>query len=256
MIFTRHRFASFDGVDLSWQETGAGRAVVLLHGLFSTGDTNWTKFGAAQSVAAAGFRVILPDLRGHGDSAKPHDAAAYPPDVLARDAAALVAHLGLADYDLGGYSLGGRTTLRCLVRGMRPRRAVVSGMGLTGMTEIGRRTDWFLDVIARADSFEPGSNGWTAVQFIRTNHDDGEAVAHVLRSQVTTTAAEIAAVTTPTLLLCGKDDRDNGSAADLAAALPHGVYAEIQGNHMSAVVKPDFGQAIADYLGQPDPIGD
>ena len=248
MTATRHRFASFDGVELSWQEIGAGRPVILLHGLFSTGDTNWTKFGAARTIADAGFRVILPDLRAHGDSAKPHDAAAYPQDVLARDAAALVDHLGLAEYDLGGYSLGGRTTLRCLVRGMTPRRAIVSGMGLTGMTEIGKRTDWFLHVIANPDSFERGSNGWTAVQFMRTNHVDGGAVAHVLRSQAVTSLADLAAVTTPTLVLCGKDDRDNGSAADLAAALPHGSYVEIPGNHMSAVVTPDFGQRIADYL--------
>ena len=248
MNTTRHRFASFDGVELSWQELGAGRPVVLLHGLFSTGDTNWTKFGAAQTIADAGFRVILPDLRGHGDSAKPHDPVAYPSDVLARDAAALVSHLGLTDYDLGGYSLGGRTTLRCLVRGMTPRRAVASGMGLTGMTEIGKRTDWFLHVIANADSFERGSNGWTAVRFMRTNKVDGEAVAHVLRSQAVTTAAEIAAVQTPTLVLCGVDDRDNGSAPDLAAALLHGRYVEMPGNHMSAVVNPEFGRAIAEYL--------
>jgi len=43
-------------------------------------------------------------------------------DVLAMDAEALIAHLGLSDYDLGGYSLGGRTTARLLVRGARPRR--------------------------------------------------------------------------------------------------------------------------------------
>ena len=249
MTTTRHRFASFDGVELSWQELGAGRPVVLLHGLFSTGETNWVKFGAARTIADAGFRVILPDLRAHGDSAKSHDAACYTPDVLAQDTAALVAHLGLTDYDLGGYSLGARTTLRCLVRGMTPRRAVVAGMGLTGMTEIGKRTDWFLHVIAHADSFERGSNGWTAVQFMRTNAVDGTAVAHVLRSQVKTSPAQIAAVQTPTLVLCGEEDRDNGSAPDLAAALPQGRYVEIAGNHMSAVVAPGFGRAIADFLG-------
>lgn len=245
---THHRFPSFDGVELSWQEVGEGRPVILLHGLFSSGDTNWTKYGQAKQVAAAGFRVILPDLRGHGRSAAPHDAAAYPPDVLARDAAALVEHLGLTDYDLGGYSLGGRTTMRCLVRGMTPRRAVIAGMGLTGITEVGTRTAWFLNVIANADSFEPGSNGWTAVQFMRTNKVDGAAVAHVLRSQVVTTAAEVAAVTTPVLVLCGAEDRDNGSAPDLAAALAHGRYAEMPGTHMSAVAGPAMGAAIAEYL--------
>jgi len=244
----RFHFASFDGVDLSWQEVGDGRPVILLHGLFSTGDTNWTRYGTAAVVAAAGVRVIIPDLRAHGASAKPHDAAAYPPDVLSRDVAALIDHLGLADYDLGGYSLGARTTIRCLVLGMRPRRVVIAGMGLTGVIEIGKRTDWFLHVIANPDSFERGSGGWTAVQFMRTNHVDGEAVAHLLRSQVATTAAELAAIPTEALVLCGVDDRDNGSAPELAAAMQRGRYVEMPGNHMNSVVKPEFGQAIAAFL--------
>ena len=121
-------------------------------------------------------------------------------------------------------------------------------MGLTGLTEIGKRTDWFLNVIANADSFERGSNGWTAVQFMRTNHVDGAAVAHVLRSQVVTTLAELAAIPTETLVLCGAEDRDNGSAPNLAEALPHAQYVEMPGNHMSAVVGPAMGAAIASFL--------
>ena len=73
---------------MSWARAGA---VVLLHGLFSDAETNWIKFGHAATIAAAGFRVIMPDLRAHGRSAKPHDAAAYPPDVLADDGLALIA---------------------------------------------------------------------------------------------------------------------------------------------------------------------
>ncbi|WP_419814960.1 alpha/beta fold hydrolase [Glacieibacterium sp.] len=248
MTPTHYRFASFDGVELAWTELGAGRPVVLLHGLFSTAQTNWLKYGAAATIAAAGFRVIMPDLRAHGDSAKPHDAAAYPQDVLARDVEALVAHLGLSDFDLGGYSLGARTTMRCLVREMTPRRAVLSGMGLSGMTEFAKRSAFFLDVIANPDSFERGTGGWFAAQFMRTNHIDGEAVAHVLRSQVSTPRADIVAVQTPILVVAGKDDDDNGSAPELAQVLPHGHYIETPGNHMSAVVERALGHAIADFL--------
>ena len=63
-----------------------------------------------RQIAARGFRVIMPDLRApRGRARKPHDPAAYPPDILASDGLALIAHLGLEDYDLGGYSLGART---------------------------------------------------------------------------------------------------------------------------------------------------
>jgi hypothetical protein len=50
------------------------------------------------------------------------------------------------------------------------------------------------------------------------------------------------------LVVNGIDDDDNGSAAALADALPNGRYVEVPGNHMSAVVKPELGQAIADFL--------
>ena len=116
-------FESFDGVRLAWREMGEGRPVLLLHGFFSDAFTNWIRYGHAAAIAGRGFRVIMPDLRAHGESAKPHDAASYPPDVLSRDGMALVAHLGLTDYDLGGYSLGARTTARMLIKDANPRRA-------------------------------------------------------------------------------------------------------------------------------------
>ncbi|HVW67359.1 MAG TPA: alpha/beta fold hydrolase, partial [Steroidobacteraceae bacterium] len=124
-----HRFRSRDGLELAYRELGAGRPLILIHGYFSTAMVNWVRYGHAPKIAARGYRVIMPDLRGHGDSAKPHDPMFYPRDVLADDGLALVEHLGLTDYDLGGYSLGARTTVRMMVRGARPKRAIVAGMG-------------------------------------------------------------------------------------------------------------------------------
>src|SRR4051794_23315466 len=127
---TTHFFDAPDGVRLAWHELGEGPPVVLLHGLFSNAETNWIRFGHAAAIAAKGFRVVMPDLRAHGQSAAPHAAAAYPPDVLAEDGFALIRHLELTEYDLGGYSLGARTSVRMAIMGAQPRRLVVAGMGL------------------------------------------------------------------------------------------------------------------------------
>ena len=243
-----HRFASFDGQEIAWHQIGEGRPVILLHGLFSDAVTNWIKFGTAETLAAAGFRVIMPDLRAHGDSAKPHDPAAYPVDVLSRDIEALVVHLGLENFDLGGYSLGARTTVRLLARGMRPRRVVLAGMGLAGIVDANRRTDWFLHVIAEPDSFDRGSPGWLAVQFMKTHKIDGVAVAQLLRSQAVTPIDALRAMATPTLVVCGADDADNGSAPELAATLPDARYVGVPGTHMSSVTMPALGTAIAEFL--------
>jgi hypothetical protein len=49
-------------------------------------------------------------------------------------------------------------------------------------------------------------------------------------------------------VLSGDEDRDNGSPQALAALLPNGEYVAVPGGHMSAVIKPDLGQAMADFL--------
>src|SRR3954453_23115798 len=100
-----HFWTASDGVKLAWHEVGQGRPVVLLHGLFSDAQMNWVKFGHADRIAAAGFRVIMPDLRAHGLSGSPHGAAFYPKGILARDLRELIAHLALTEFDLGGFSL-------------------------------------------------------------------------------------------------------------------------------------------------------
>jgi pimeloyl-ACP methyl ester carboxylesterase len=229
---------------------GEGRPLVLIHGYFSTALVNWVRYGHAAAIAAHGHRVIMPDLRGHGDSAKPHGEAAYPPDVLTDDGFALIDHLGLTDYDLGGYSLGGRTTLRMMARGARPGRAIVAGMGLEGIVHAGGRTAYFRRVLTNLGGFDRGSPEWMTEAFLKTVGGDPVALLHILDTFVDTPREDFAGIETPTLVLTGADDNDNGSAEALAAALPNGGYMPLPGNHMSAVTKPALGANIAAFLGR------
>jgi len=241
-------FDSFDGVRLAWREVGEGFPVVLIHGYFSNAEVNWLKYGHAARIAAAGFRVVMPDLRGHGDSARPHDASAYPPDVLMHDGFALIEHLRLADYHLGGYSLGGRTTVRMLANGATPRRVIVSGMGLRGLVDTAGRGSYFRHVLTHLGSFERGSAEWLTEAFLKTTAGDPVALLNILDTFVDTPEADIRAIAQPTLVASGVEDDDNGSAAALAALLPHGALVEVPGNHMSAVTKSELGTAIAAFL--------
>ncbi len=244
-------FQAGDGVQLAYREMGEGRPLVLIHGYFSTALVNWVRYGHAALIAAGGHRVIMPDLRGHGDSAKPHAAAAYPPDVLADDGFALIHHLGLTDYDLGGYSLGGRTTVRMLVRGALPGRAIVAGMGLEGIVHPGGRSAFFRRILTQLGTFERGSLEWMTEAFLKTVGGDPDPLIHILGTFVGTPLEHITRIHTPTLVLTGADDRDNGSADSLTAALPNGKYVSVPGNHMSAVTKPELGTAIVDFLAGP-----
>lgn len=243
-----HRFVARDGIALVWRELGEGPPVILLHGLFSNATVNWIKYGHAARIAAAGFRVILPDLRAHGDSAAPHGAAHYPPDVLVDDLHDLIDHLALDRYDLGGFSLGARTATRAVVGGLKPDRLILGGMGLAGLAGWQRRGDFFHRAIAEFETSKRGDDTWMAIQFMKTMGVDRIAAGHLLYSFTDTDPALLARITMPTLVVCGADDQDNGSAPDLAAALPDARYAEVPGTHMSSVTEAALGEAIAAFL--------
>jgi pimeloyl-ACP methyl ester carboxylesterase len=245
---TTERFASFDGVGLAVHRLGQGRPVVLLHGLFSDAQTNWIRFGHAQRLADAGFEAIMPDLRAHGDSAKPQDPAGYPPDVLVRDARALVDHFGLSDYDLGGFSLGARTAVRSVIEGLAPRRLVLAGMGLEGLAGWERRSAFFIDAIDRFDSVRQGDPAFFAVAFMKTQKVDRVAARLLLQSVEDIDEAELARATMPTLVVCGAKDRDNGSPQALTEALPNAGFEQVPGTHMSSVTEAALGEAIVRFL--------
>ena len=241
-------FAAEDRARLAYYELGDGRPLVLIHGLFSNSWTNWVRYGHAELLARQGRRVIMADLRGHGASAAPHDPAAYPPDVLAKDLLALVAHLDLADYDLGGYSLGARTVVRSLVKGAKPACAFGAGMGLDGILHTQVRGSFFRKVLEGRGTHARGSAEWMSEAFLKTTGGDPVALLNVLNTFVDTSPAELQAITIPVGVICGEEDRDNGSAEALANLFPDGHFTQIPGTHMSAVLKPELGQAIAAFL--------
>jgi pimeloyl-ACP methyl ester carboxylesterase len=243
-----HFWTASDGADLAWHEVGEGRPVVLLHGLFSDAAMNWIKFGHAARIASEGFRVIMPDLRAHGQSGRPHGEAYYPHGILARDLRELVARLELTEFDLGGFSLGARTTVEAVGEGMRPRRAVLGGAGLEGLRNWKRRKNFFVEAIALFDTVQRGDPHWLSIQFMKSQKVDRIASAQLLESFEDAFIERLQAFTMPTLVVCGSEDDDNGSAEELANVLPHAVFEEVPGTHMSSVTKPELGEAIAKFL--------
>jgi pimeloyl-ACP methyl ester carboxylesterase len=243
-----HKWTASDGIQLAWHELGEGRPVILLHGLFSDAQMNWIKFGHAERIAAAGFRVIMPDLRAHGESGRPHGEEFYPRGILARDLRELIAHIGLTEFDLGGFSLGARTTVEAIGEGLTPRRAVLGGAGLEGLRNWKQRKTFFVDAIAMFDTVHRGDPHWLSIQFMKSQKVDRIAAGQLLDSFEDAFMDWLQAFTMPTLVVCGRDDDDNGSAEELAAALPNAVFVEVPGTHMSSVTQRELGEAIASFL--------
>ncbi|MEZ4368724.1 MAG: alpha/beta hydrolase [Kofleriaceae bacterium] len=102
--------------------------VVLVHGFL---DHAWSWASVATRLAAAGRRVIAPDLRGHGDSDRVGAGGYYHFFDYVADLDALVDALGLGQLDLVGHSMGG--TVSAYLAGTRPARirrlALLEGLG-------------------------------------------------------------------------------------------------------------------------------
>ena len=243
-------FESFDGTRLALHRFGEGRPFVLLHGLFSSAAMNWVKWGHHKAIAEKGFEVLMLDFRVHGESDAPHGAENYPSNVLVRDVAALVDHLGLEDYDLGGFSLGARTSLHATAHGvLQPKHLVVGGMGTAGLGEWNRRAAKFRRVIDEFDSIPRGDPDYFSMQFLKSQGVDRVAARLLLDTMPDLDLALLDNIAMPTLVVCGDEDRDNGSAEELANLLPDADFVEVPGTHMGSVTKPDLGQAIAGWLG-------
>ena len=99
-----HRQAVVNGVRLHYVEAGDGPLIVLLHG-FPEFWYSWRhQIGA---LAAAGFRVIAPDMRGYNLSAKPRGVHAYRLEALTADVAGLIRHAGAGRATVVGHDWGG-----------------------------------------------------------------------------------------------------------------------------------------------------
>jgi pimeloyl-ACP methyl ester carboxylesterase len=245
---TGNLFTGRDGVELAFQETGSGRPLILLHGFMGAGSQ---MLGAwAGPFAGQGRRVVCPDLRGHGHSARPHDPAAYPPDVLADDGLALLEHLGLGDgdYDLGGYSLGARIVLRLLVRGARPGRSIVAGQGLAKVSgPQGDESSRVLTALLAGTELEPGSREARTAEWISKLGADPRALLLVLNSLVPTPGDALRQITTPALVAIGDQD-ERSDASELAALLGGARFVRVPGNHGSALAAPELAAAMTAFL--------
>jgi pimeloyl-ACP methyl ester carboxylesterase len=236
------------GVDIAYTITGKGPAVLLVHGFLSSAEVNWGNSGVIAALASAGFQVIAPDLRGHGHSSAPEDTAFYPPDILAADMEAIAHAVAPQGCHLVGYSLGARTVMRMILRGAKPGKLVLGGMGLSGLTNSQARQDYFVQAIEARDTLARGDAGYEVARFIKSTKTNPQAAINVLRSQVDSPQLEFTRVTMPTLVIAGDTDADNGSAAALTDALPTARYRQIKGTHMTTIMNPEFAGEITQFL--------
>ncbi|MEC9368243.1 MAG: alpha/beta hydrolase [Pseudomonadota bacterium] len=245
-----HHFDS-DGVDIAFIDEGEGDPVLLIHGFASNVRTNWVDTGWVTTLTRAGYRVIAIDTRGHGESEKIHDEAAYGSHLMAGDARRLLEHLGLRCADVMGYSMGARITAFLAIGAPeRVRSAVFAGLGLNMVRGVGGAGP-----IARAleaDSIDDVTNATarTFRAFAESTHSDLKALAACIRSsRVKITPEHLAKIRCPVLVAVGTEDVIGGPAQGLADLIPGAQAFDIAGrDHMKAVGDRSYKERVLEFL--------
>ncbi|NBS45052.1 MAG: alpha/beta fold hydrolase, partial [Acetobacteraceae bacterium] len=119
------RFFDSAGARMRFLEEGRGEPVLLIHGYTTNTERQWVQSGVFPALAEK-YRVISLDARGHGKSAKPHDRAAYGPE-MGRDLIRLMDHLNIRRAHIAGYSMGAHIVAQLAV--MQPDRFVTLTLG-------------------------------------------------------------------------------------------------------------------------------
>jgi pimeloyl-ACP methyl ester carboxylesterase len=244
------RFRHAD-VEIAFLDEGEGEPIVLVHGFASNKEVNWVFPGWVTALTRAGRRVIALDNRGHGQSTKLYDPAAYHSAVMAEDVRALIDHLGLPRADVMGYSMGARiTAFLALAHPARVRAAVLGGLGIrlvdgVGLPETIARA---LEAPALADVSEPMDYMYRA--FAEQTKSDLRALAACMRgSRQMLSRDEVGRIAVPLLVAVGSNDRIAGSAEQLAALIPGARALVIPGrDHMLAVGDKVFKAGVLEFL--------
>jgi pimeloyl-ACP methyl ester carboxylesterase len=240
-----------DIVDISYDVSGEGPPVLLIHGFASNAGVNWWDTGWVKTLNDAGFQAITFDNRGHGASTKLYDEAAYPAPSMMEDARRLLDHLGIAQAFVMGYSMGARITAFLTVNHPeRVRAAVLAGLaenlitGFGGSEPIAKA----LEAASLDEVTDPGARIFRA--FAEQTKSDLKALAACMRSErQRISAVELGQIKVPVLVVAGEVDEIAGRVQPLVDAIPgaKGVVLPRR-NHMNAVGDRQHKEAVIKFF--------
>lgn len=252
----RMQFFSSDGVRIAYIDvapTGSDRCepILLIHGFASNHVVNWVGPAWVETLTRDGRRVIALDNRGHGESEKLYDPAAYGLPLMARDARRLLDHLGIARADVMGYSMGARITAQlALADPDRVRAVIFGGLGDRLVAGAGR-------AVAIAEAMEAPTLDSLSDPMLRSFRAFAEASKGDLRALAacargsgdSLSEADVRGIVCPVLVAVGTADVIAGDARRLAILLPHAESLDIPGrDHNHAVGDKVFKAGVLAFL--------
>ena len=235
-----------DGVRIHYAELGRGTPVVLIHGFSANSEGKWFKSGIAQALATR-FRVVAIDMRGHGQSDKPHDPMKYGPR-MATDVIEVLDQLKIQRAHVHGYSMGGGILTQLLAR--VPDRIITAVYGGSGVQETDPK--WQaqvpkdLEAPANNDPNRPGGESWSSYAGY-----DKVALDAVQKYpwKPEDRAIDLAKVNMPVLAIIGGFDNPNQRTHRMQRELKQFTLVVLPGEtHGSAHLNPKYLSTLSEFL--------
>ncbi len=246
------------GLSLAYDDIAPAGArmgtVVLVHGFATNRAENWRRLGWLGALERKGYRAVALDLRGHGESDKPHDPDAYRRDQMAADVVGLIDHLELGRVDLLGYSMGAHLSLAvALDAPSRINNLILGGVGgrmLTG-APISETTMTMAEALTIEDPSvitDPTLRGFR--QFAENQGEDRLALAACSQGRGGPARTDdLWGLAVPTLVVAGSRDDLAGDPQALADAIPGANAVTLPAcDHFSAIPHALFKAAVFDFL--------
>jgi pimeloyl-ACP methyl ester carboxylesterase len=244
-----------DGVKIYYEVHGDGPPLLLTHGYSST-SAMWK--GQIEALSR-GHKLVLWDMRGHGQSDYPADPAAYSETLTVGDMAALLDEIDASSAIIGGLSLGGYMSLAfCRAHPERTDALLIVDTG-PGFKKDDARGAWNKRALDTADRFE--SEGLAVLKSASrerstVSHRDATGLARAARGMLTQRDARVIEllpeIKVPSLIVVGADDTPFLAASDyMAAKIPGAKKVVIPAaGHAVNIDQPQaFIDAVLPFLG-------
>jgi pimeloyl-ACP methyl ester carboxylesterase len=246
-------YLSRDGVNIYYEQRGAGPAVLLSHG-YSASARMWQ--GQMEALSDR-YHVIAWDMRGHDRSDSPNDPALYSHEATLADMAAVLDACGAQKAAIAGLSLGGYMSLEFNLA--HPERVAALMLFDTGpgYRREGPRAGWNRLAETTARSFEEHglSATSTSPEARVANHRSAQGLAHAARGMLAQTDGRVIeslpSIGVPALVLVGARDEAFLAATDYMAARIPGAEKVVlaDAGHASNIDQPAaFNAAVRSFL--------
>lgn len=247
-------FLTRNGVKLYYETHGEGPVILLTHGYSATSQM-WR--GQIEALSKKN-KLVIWDMRGHGQTDYPADQAQYSEEATVADMAALLDEVGAKTAIVGGLSLGGYMSLAFHVKHPERVRALLIIDTGPGFKKDEAREGWNKNALNTAARYEKEglsqlSSG--SAERATARHRDAAGLARAARGMLTqrdaTVINALPDIRVPSLVVVGDKDTPFLAAADyMAAKIPGAEKAVIKdAGHASNIDQPAaFNDALGKFL--------